>query len=212
MIRDQLAEHTTDLKLREKLFISPNDLPLSKAVEMAFQLESAAQLTSQLPAPDRSPPHSALLAQTVIPAAQPSCPTISQDELGVNVAVQRGATVRRLCGSCGSSSHSTRAPVCPTTGQRCQRCGKLNHFSKVCRSAPANTRPQHRSSSPTVELDGVCLPLLLDTAASKSFLNEPTVWRLFSHRTLRTDAEELYGLDLQPRGDQEEDRWPTSLR
>ncbi|CAK6974056.1 uncharacterized protein LOC114461062 [Scomber scombrus] len=133
MIRDQLAEHTTDPKLREKLFMSPDDLP-----------------------------------QT-----QP----------------------RRIC---------------PATGQRCQRCGKLNHFSKVCRSAPIPTNPRLRSSSPsgpttihsvgsganpfsTVELDGVCLPPLLDTAASRSLLNESLVRRLFPRQTIKASAEDLYG-------------------
>lgn len=133
MIQYQLAEHITDLKLRERLFMSPDDLLLS------------------------------------------------------NVAIRRDATAHWPCGNCSPSSHSMRTPVCPATGQRCQRCGKLNHFSKVCHSAPANIRPQRRASSPTtihsvgsyatpfkrctVELDGVCLPLLLDTAASKSLLN-----------------------------------------
>lgn len=45
----------------------------------------------------------------------------------------------------------------------------------------------------TVELDGVPLPLLLDTAASRSLLNESTVRRLFPRLVIRVDAEELYG-------------------
>lgn len=51
MIRDQLAEHTIDPKLREKLLTAPDDLSLSKAVDMAFQLESAAQLASRTAMP-----------------------------------------------------------------------------------------------------------------------------------------------------------------
>ncbi|KAF3854231.1 hypothetical protein F7725_022286 [Dissostichus mawsoni] len=39
----------------------------------------------------------------------------------------------------------------------------------------------------------VCLPLLLDTGASKSLLNVSTVRRLFPLRTLTADAEDLYG-------------------
>uniref|UniRef100_A0A8C5DFI1 Retrotransposon gag domain-containing protein n=1 Tax=Gouania willdenowi TaxID=441366 RepID=A0A8C5DFI1_GOUWI len=49
-IRDQLAEHAADHKLRERLLLSPDDTTLSKAVEMAFQLESAALLASRLTA------------------------------------------------------------------------------------------------------------------------------------------------------------------
>ena len=44
-----------------------------------------------------------------------------------------------------------------------------------------------------MELDGVRLPLLLDTGASRSLLNASTVRQLFPLRTLTADAETLYG-------------------
>lgn len=44
-----------------------------------------------------------------------------------------------------------------------------------------------------VELDGVCLPLLLDTAASRSLLNESTVRWLFPRQVIGADAKEIYG-------------------
>ncbi|CAK6984814.1 gypsy-16 si, partial [Scomber scombrus] len=81
MIRDQLAEHTTDPKLWEKLFMSLDDLPLSRAVVMALQLESAALLASRLAASDPAPSQSAPLAQTVALTAQLSEPTSPQDNL-----------------------------------------------------------------------------------------------------------------------------------
>ncbi|XP_035535826.1 uncharacterized protein LOC118341631 [Morone saxatilis] len=142
MNRDQIAEPTVDPMLREKLFMAPDDLPLSKVVELAFQLESAAQLASRLAAPAPAPPHATSLAQTVAPLAQP------YSDLEVNVAGHQGATGCRPCGNCGSSSHPSRAPACPAMGQRCQRCGKMNHFSRVCRSAPASASPRTRSSRP----------------------------------------------------------------
>lgn len=43
-----------------------------------------------------------------------------------------------------------------------------------------------------VELDGVCLSLLVDTGASRSLINAATVKRLFPHRTLTASTEELY--------------------
>ncbi|XP_028299780.1 uncharacterized protein LOC114461693 [Gouania willdenowi] len=211
-IRDQLAEHAADHKLRERLLLSPDDTTLSKAVEMAFQLESAALLASRLTATGPPPSLSTPLAQTVTPADQAPGPAFPHTELEVNVAGRQGASARRPCGNCGSYSHATRAPVFPATGQRCQRCGRLNHFAKVCRSAPAPTRTQRHSSRPsspttihsvgannrpftwcTVELDNVCLPLLLDTAASRSLLSESTVRRLFPRHTIKAGAEELYG-------------------
>ncbi|XP_019737023.1 uncharacterized protein K02A2.6-like [Hippocampus comes] len=218
MIRDQLAEHTTDLKLREKLFLSPDDTSLSRAVELAFQLESAALLASRLAASGPAPalPHLATTlppsSHTVALTAPLPDTTAPLDEPEVNVAVRRGATMRQHCGNCGSSSHHTRAPTCPALGQRCQRCGKLNHFSKVCRSAtaPANPRPHLTDGSGSttihsvgadakpfkwcaVELDGVCLSLLLDTAASKSLLNESTVRQLFPRMIIKPGTEDLFG-------------------
>lgn len=38
MIQDQFAEHTVDPKLLEKLLMAPDNLSLSKAVDLAFQL------------------------------------------------------------------------------------------------------------------------------------------------------------------------------
>ncbi|KAJ8349338.1 hypothetical protein SKAU_G00244680 [Synaphobranchus kaupii] len=206
LIRDQLAEHTNNPKFREKLLMSPDDLSLVKAVEMAFQIKCAASLASQLAPSSPFPSQTMLLTQTVAPCTE------SQDSLEVNFAGRQGATARQTCGNCGSSSHATRAPTCPAKGQRCQRCGKPNHFARVCRSAPAAADPPPRSPGPpapttihsvsatsrpfkwcTVELDGVCLLLLLDTAASKSLLNVSTVRRLFPLRTLKADAEDLYG-------------------
>ena len=48
MIRDQLAEHATHQKIWEKLIMSPDDLTLKKAQEIALQIEKATELTSQL--------------------------------------------------------------------------------------------------------------------------------------------------------------------
>lgn len=98
----------------------------------------------------------------------------------------------------------------------CQRCGKNNHFARVCRSAPATTGPRagprpsgattagptpiHSVSSArvpfktcTVELDGVCVPLLLDTGAAVSLLNWPTVKRFLPHILLQTPSAVLHG-------------------
>ncbi len=48
MIRDQLIEHTNMEKLREMLLLEPDDLTLAKALQLAFQVESAADCTAQL--------------------------------------------------------------------------------------------------------------------------------------------------------------------
>lgn len=102
LIRDQLAEHTNDSKLREKPLTMPDDLSLSKAVDIAFQLESAAALATQL-APTHTPPSPKpdLIAQTVVPALEAPESVFSEDNLQVNFAACPRATTRRVCGNCG---------------------------------------------------------------------------------------------------------------
>lgn len=41
LIRDQLAEHTNNPRIPEKSIMSPDDLTVNKAVEIAFQIETA---------------------------------------------------------------------------------------------------------------------------------------------------------------------------
>lgn len=48
MIRDQLAEHTNDSKVREILITASDDLTITKAVEIAFKVDSAVEFASQL--------------------------------------------------------------------------------------------------------------------------------------------------------------------
>ncbi|XP_041926596.1 uncharacterized protein LOC121690230 [Alosa sapidissima] len=192
MIRDQLAEHATHPKIREKLIMSPDDLTLKKATELTSQLAS------------RAPPQPAL-TQHVDPERSPS-PASSDTDTGINYTARTRSQPRRSCGNCGSSSHMSRAPTCPARGQACQRCGKDNHFAKVCRSAPAGVGPRsaptpiHSVSSArvsfkmcTVEIDGVCVPLLLDTGAALSLLNWATVKRFLPHVMLQTPSAVLHG-------------------
>jgi len=106
LIRDQLAEYTHNSKLREKLLMMPDELTLAKAVDIAFQLESAAALASQLaPSSSYFPPRPMLLTQTVAPPTEFSEPVLPEDNLDVNFAAHQGTAARWGCGNCGSSSH-----------------------------------------------------------------------------------------------------------
>lgn len=84
MIMDQLEEHTTSSQLQEKLFMSPDNLTLSKAVKLAFQFKSAAQLTLQLAASGLPSPCPAALAQTVKLAWWALPPLLCVTALGVS--------------------------------------------------------------------------------------------------------------------------------
>ena len=168
-------------------------------LEIALQIEKATELTSQLFS--RASPQPTLTQHVDDPERSPSP---ASSDPGINYTARTHNQPRRSCGNCGSSSHMSRAPTCPARGQACQHSGKDNHFAKVCRSAPSVVGPRsgprqagvslsaptpiHSVSSArvsfkmcTVELDGVCVLLLLDTSAALSLLNWATVKRFLPH-------------------------------
>lgn len=79
-IGDQMAEHTNNLKIREKLIVAPDNLSLPKAVAMAFQIECATGLAAQLVSPPTSQP--ALLTQTMSHPCSPLNPSPHSTFLG----------------------------------------------------------------------------------------------------------------------------------
>ncbi|KAF3851710.1 hypothetical protein F7725_013482 [Dissostichus mawsoni] len=142
LIRDQLAEHTNSSTLREKLLIMTDKLTLTRAVEVAFQLESAAALASQLAPSSSSFPHRPmLLTQTVALPMEPPGEVFPEDNFDVNFAARQGTAARRACGNCGSSSHQSRAPNCPAKGQRFQRCGRQKPFRTGLSLCSYNRQP-----------------------------------------------------------------------
>ena len=50
------------------------------------------------------------------------------------------------CSNCGYNKHNT-SKDCPARGKNCNACGKMNHFSKVCRSSKQSSSSQQQSSS-----------------------------------------------------------------
>ena len=160
-----------------------------------YQIEKTTELTSQLAS--RASPQPAFTQHVEDSERSPSPASVDTNP-GINYTSHTRSQPCRSCGNCGSPSHMSRAPTCPARGQTCQRCRKDNHFAKVCRSALAVVGPRTgprqagaSSSAPTpihsvssglvsfkmctVELDGVCVPLLLDTGAALSLLNWATV-------------------------------------
>lgn len=190
MIRDQLILHTNCDKIRNKLLLENDDLTLTQAMKIALQVESALKCAANLSVPSHSQ-HSGEPddSQPLLAAANLTAPLDS-----VQVASQPHERVRQPCENCGSHTHNSRAQVCPARGKTCTNCGKLNHFHKVCRSAPMRSN-QQQSLTPTtiihnvrsgvsfktcsLMVNGVTLPLLLDTGATVSLLNWST-WKSFT--------------------------------
>ena len=218
MIRDQLIEGTSCDKTREKLLMEPDGLTLTDAIKIALQVESALECSTLLTSPARQHNVLAQQLQHTDLSSHVSPPTDNSpadDSLPVQqMSRQRPpAGPRRNCGNCGSNSHDTRASQCPARGQVCKNCSKLNHFAKVCRSAPTNVAQQRKFPQPgsgyteisnicskrvsfktcTVQLGEVGVPLILDTAAAASLLNLATYRKFFSHMPLGPPSTSLRG-------------------
>ena len=56
------------------------------------------------------------------------------------------ANARKTCGHCGGIWPHDRSKPCPAKGKECQSCGRLNHFSRVCRSNPRPVRDNAEQS------------------------------------------------------------------
>lgn len=205
MIRDQLILHTNCDKIREKLLLEEDDLTLVQAVKIAVQVESALKCAANLsePAPSQ---HSSEANESQPLIALANLTTTTTDN--VQIASQPRERARQPCGNCGSLTHNSRAQVCPARGKTCSNCGKLNHFHKVCRSAPMRAN-QQQSLAPTtiihnvhsgssfktcsLMVNGVTLPLLLDTGATVSLLNWSTWKNFFSDKPLAPASTTLRG-------------------
>ena len=217
MIRDQLIEHTNNVKVRERLLLEKDELLLSDAVTIAFNVESAAECAATLTAQVATSSHTAMSDHAPYPPPPPHSNSPPPDpdsvavmQLGGRQRPRSHMQTQQPCGNCGSRSHASRAQNCPARGQTCRNCGKQNHFAAVCRSAPADPRDHHGSQpgptiihnvtagavpfkSCSVYLNDVCSRLLVDTGAAWSLLNIDTYNNFFSSLPLSAPTTALYG-------------------
>ncbi|KAK0135792.1 hypothetical protein N1851_028356 [Merluccius polli] len=204
MIRDHLILHTNYDKIRERLLLENDDLTLAAALHLAVQVESALECAASL----STSSNSLALAKAAGPLeSRVPLLHVSADSSEENIllASQSRDHPHQPCGNCGSSAHNSRAQICPARGKTCSNCGKLNHFHKVCRSAPARasqppTTIIHNVSSGrapfktcSLMIGDVTLPLLLDTGATVSLLNLTTYTQFFSREPLGQPTTTLRG-------------------
>ena len=204
MIRDHLILHTNCDKIRERLLLENDDLTLAAALHLAVQVESALECAASL----STSSNSLALAKAAGPL-ESRVPllhvSVDSSEENILLASQSRDRPHQPCGNCGSSAHNSRAQICPARGKSCSNCGKLNHFHKVCRSAPARasqplTTIIHNVSSGrapfktcSLMVGDVTLPLLLDTGATVSLLNLATYTQFFSHEPMGQPTTTLRG-------------------
>ena len=140
LILDQFIYGTCVPRIRERLLLEPT-LTLDAGIKLASQVETALSGATVLAHSSHSSTTSSVnrVQQKSQPynKGRPNPPTQAQ----VQSQCQRKSNYQKQCGNCGRSGHFSRDSTCPAKGQKCNGCGKLNDFSKMCRS-----KSQHSAS------------------------------------------------------------------
>ena len=136
--------------MHERLLLKSDDLSLSKVIQLACRVETAATCAVK-----SLKLHRRLVTEPAVQKVQPASPQQDTDPcFPVQQAQQRPVHFWQRCGNYGSTRHEVRAPDCPAQWQACRNCNKPNHFARWCRSAPAGTPAQQPQST-------LCFPTLL---------------------------------------------------
>ena len=113
---EQLIVGTRHVRVQEKLLEQGDSLAsFNAALDIARTFEATKSHVAELLATE--PVHVYAMVST-LPTAQ----------------------ARNRCDQCGRS-HAAKKESCPAHGQKCHNCGKLGHFSRLCRSSSAASKP-----------------------------------------------------------------------
>ncbi|XP_075774672.1 uncharacterized protein LOC142826315 [Pelodiscus sinensis] len=134
MIRDQLIEKTTMLRVRERLLLEPQ-LPLEKAITIATQIESAIA-EAKIMSMDTGGP-----VQAVTPLQK--SPRLLQTDnhkgkTNEKPQNQQMESTAKACFRYGSPQHLASYTRCPAKEAQCNHCKKIGHFAKICHSSQSS--------------------------------------------------------------------------
>ena len=128
MIRDRIVFGTSSPQIRAKLINVGAERTLEKAIQIAQSWEySQAQLRAMGGATAQQEVHTVRRQGNSRQNFRRRARTTTNRQSGSKSSTNN-------CGNCGSSYHKSGALDCPAKGKKCHACGKLNHFSKLCRS------------------------------------------------------------------------------
>lgn len=128
-IKRQIIQGTNSLRLRRKAI--EQNLDLENLLKSARAMETAEEQTSEI---EKQQSHAVGYGQS----------KTSDDQQKESSSRQPKRESRNTtCGLCGGGyPHQGN---CPAQGKQCLNCGKMNHFSKVCRSKANNrSKSTHR--------------------------------------------------------------------
>ena len=131
-IKRQIIQGTSSIRLRRKAI--KQNLNLENLLKAARAIETADEQTSKM---DKQQSHAVGYGRIKTSNDRKKESSNGQPKSGPR---------NTKCGLCGGSyPHQSN---CPAQGKQCLNCGKMNHFSKVCRSKPnhsKSTRPRKPS-------------------------------------------------------------------
>ncbi|KAL1279401.1 hypothetical protein QQF64_026074 [Cirrhinus molitorella] len=133
MIQDQLIEHVSDPRNRERLLLRPN-LPLAESITTATQVESASEQAKAIEE-RRIPVQAINIHQKAHHHKEQR--TMSTEK--TTPKPHAPAVHTRSCFHCGSSGNLANAKECPGTRAVCKNCKKKGHFAYACHSTPIQT-------------------------------------------------------------------------
>ena len=144
-IKRQIIQGTSSVRLRRKAI--EQNLNLENLLKAARAMETADEQTSEI---EKQQSHAVGFGGKRISDGRRKESSNGRPKSGCH---------NNKCGLCGGKyPHQGN---CPAQGKQCLNCGKMNHFSKVCRSKPNNrsksTRPRkplkinHRARSVDIE-------------------------------------------------------------
>ena len=158
VLRDRIVSGVRAEKIRERLFMEPNDLTLERCIELAESVERACSEASNVGgarSDTRSEPVGALRAEP-----RPGPPRSSAFQPRSRYEHQSRSPSRdrrhsrsssresnsRSCPNCGNREHNNRNQ-CPARNQTCHKCRGPGHFARVCRSQ-SKQHQRRNSKSP----------------------------------------------------------------
>ena len=121
-VKRQIIQGTSSLRLRRKAI--EQSLSLEELLKSARAMETANEQTSEM---EKQQSH-----------AVGNYNFINRQSKFKKTFQSKKQLNKTKCGLCGGNYPHTNK--CPAHGKSCHKCGKLNHFSKVCRSKASNSK------------------------------------------------------------------------
>lgn len=146
IVRDHIVFGVNSSKIREKLINEGSDLTLQKCIDIARTYELSKSQVQEI---DGKPQQAAAAADVHVVRGRGRKNKLSyrrnrDHKTGPGASHSRTAPQSTICGQCGNTHSQGK---CPAKGAKCHKCGRINHFSKMCRTKNIHSISQDQQNS-----------------------------------------------------------------